>query len=188
VLTFDVYVGTDRTHSVVFATARQNATRITRQVKAPDLTFEWVGGSGVGAARTFRSAEDPTTEGLWGFRREGFKDRRDSSDTTVLDQQAATDLLAKAGQTIVAVEPIDGLPNLRYGVDYMLGDTVTIRTRAGISTAKAIREVKIECTPDLITRFAPAVADPLTPGVDDLFVFNRVRNLEVDTYEAQAAT
>jgi hypothetical protein len=188
VLTFDVYVGTDRTHTVVFATSRQNATRITRQVKAPDLTFEWVGGSGVGAARTFRSAEDTTTEGLWGFRREGFKDRRDSSDTTVLDQQASTDLAAKAGQTVVAVEPIDGLPNLRYGVDYMLGDIVTVRTRSGISTAKAIREVKIECSPDVITRFAPAVSDPLTPGVDDLFVFNRVRNLEVDTYEAQAAT
>lgn len=187
VLTFDLNAGVDRSASVVFAIARSNVTRIKRVVSSPGLTFEWVGGQGVGVARTFRSAENATAEALWGFRREVFRDRRDTNDTTVLDGQAAEDLAAKASNTAVQVEPLDGFP-LRYGVDYALGDIVTVRTQSGISIVKAVREVKVEIDPTNICQFSPTIADPLTPGVDDLFVFNRVSNLETDLASTQAAT
>lgn len=187
VLTFDVSAGVDRRSTVVFAIARSNVSKIKRVVSSPGLTFEWVGGSGVGTARTFRSAENTTAEALWGFRREVFRDRRDTGDTTVLDGQASEDLTAKASNTAVQVEPIDGAP-LRYGVDYALGDTVTVRTQSGLSIVKAVREVKVDIDPTTITQFSPTIADPLTPGVDDLFVFNRVSNLEGDVASQQAAT
>lgn len=185
VLTFDVYVGTTR-DEIVFTTRRNNATRIRRRMTAPTVTFEWVGGQGIGAARTFRNAEDSGQSSVWDFRREAFKDRRDTADTTVLDQQGAEDIDAGASNTMVEVDPVEG--QWEYGEDYELGDLVSVLTRGGILVQKAIRQVTVECSPQVITRFSPSIGDPLTPGVDDLYVFKRVRNLEVDTNDGFAGT
>lgn len=189
VLVFDVRAGVDRHASagLTFGIGRSNASLVRRVRRAPEITYEWVGGTGVGAARTFRTAEDAATAALWGRRREGFRDRRDTVSSAALDQQGAEDLLARAAQTIIAVEALDA-GQIRYGVDYLLGDTVGVEVPGGDVVRKVVREVQVDCTPDDVTRVRPQIGDPLTPGVDDLFVFQRVRNLEWDAADLASGT
>lgn len=175
-LVFDVYVPQDLTRSIVFSLARKNAVRVRRNERAPELTFEWVGGQGDGVARTFVSGGDAAAEARWGFRREILRDRRDTNDLAVMNQQLAEDLATKAAALSLEVDPLD-LEPAQFGVDYQLGDIVTAITASGLVVTRQIREVRIECTPDNVVTFRPLLADPLTPSPEDLSMFGDVRDL-----------
>lgn len=182
---FDVATPTDRSAVVHFGIERGTVRRVVRSERAPSLTFEWVGGQGEGVARTFVSATDSASSVRWGMRREAIRDRRDTNDVDVLAAQAAEDLAAGASSRAVLVDPIDGA-EYSYGIDYTLGDYVTVRTR-GELIVQAIRAVTIEIDGDKVVSFTPLVADPFTPPPKELAVFGQVRDLRsrIVTQEAR---
>lgn len=172
---FDVTVPKDRSAEVHFGIARGTARRVVRSERAPTLNFEWVGGQGEGVARQFVGGGDAASMLRWKMRREEIRDRRDTNDTAVLEAQLAEDLAAGASSRAYLVEPIDG-GEYAYGVDYRLGDFVTVRTRNGL-IVQGIREVTVEIDADRVVTFTPLVADPFTPPPTDLAVFGQVRAL-----------
>lgn len=185
-LVFDTYTPRDLTRTIVISARRGTASRVRRTHQAPRLTFEWVGLQGEGTARVFRSGGDTAAQLAWGFRREALRDRRDTNDTAVGDQQLAEDLATEAEQLAVEVDPVDVVA-ARFGVDYRLGDLVTGVTAAGMVIARQIREVRIECTPAEVVTFRPLLADPLTPGPEELAAYGRIRDLasRVEQQEAR---
>ena len=92
-------------------------------VTAPTVTSVLVAGQGQGADRTIK--EHTADSGDWGLRIEQFQDRRDTDDAGELEA-AGVDTLAEgaagASATVETTEPA----GLRYGTDFLLGDTVTV--------------------------------------------------------------
>lgn len=172
---FDVRVPADRSAEVHFGIARGTARRIVRSERAPTVNFEWVGGQGEGTARQFVGGGDSASQVLWKMRREEIRDRRDTNDTAVLQAQLAEDLAAGASSRAFLVEPIDGA-EYTYGVDYQLGDYVTVRTGNGL-IVQGIREVTIDVGAENVVTFTPLVSDPFTSPPKELAVFGQVRDL-----------
>lgn len=185
-LVFDVYVPRDLRRFVVISIARGTAIRARRSERAPTLTYEYVGLQGEGTARVFVEGGDTASQIRWGFRREVLRDRRDTNDVAVGQQQLAEDLATQAAAVAMEVDPIDTIA-AQFGVDYQLGDLVTAVGADGSLVAKQIREVQIECTPEDVVRFRPVLADPLTPSPDDLAMFGDLRDLSsrLTTQEAR---
>lgn len=61
-----------------------------------------------------------------------------------MDQAAEEALTSGAGQGSLAISPID-IPQLRYGRDYQVGDTVSAMVRESWMT-DVVREVTLTCT------------------------------------------
>src|SRR5690606_19816788 len=77
----------------------------------------------------------------WGRRVEAFKDQRDTDDADELEQSAVEQLdegAASASATFVAGD----VPGLRFGVDYRLGDTVSVEIGRAI-VSEPVRQVEL---------------------------------------------
>lgn len=105
---------------------------------APGVTRVIVGGKGDLVARKFvasTSAESLAAEALWGRRIERFVDQRSDNLTSAL-QQAGQELLAEQGYTYASVQAIPSEDSsLTFGVDYGLGDLITIEVEGVESTS-----------------------------------------------------
>lgn len=136
-----VRVPADRSRSVRFL---PNAGLADYDVKvtAPSTTVALVGGQGEGTARQiyFRAQ---TSE--WGRRREVFQDRRDTADVDEL-AKAADETLAEAGETASGTFAVTEGRYRRFGVDYQLGDTVTVGLPGGGEIVDGVRAVELAWT------------------------------------------
>lgn len=124
-LVFSVYQPTDRSASVRFSPAIGNVTRSTYGRRAAVTNAVIVGGGGEGTLRTFEVVLDPTSMALWGMRLESFKDQRQTTDVSELIQAGQEELDERADQVSLNVEAVD-IDAVRYGVSYVLGDTVGV--------------------------------------------------------------
>jgi hypothetical protein len=128
-LEFQVYVPTDRSASVRMDIDNNQLTRTEYAYVGPKGTRAIVGGAGEAEDRIFyegTSTESLAAESTWGRRIETFLDDRGTKVQADLDQ-AAQEFLVDNGKTIVtlAVTPSDET-NMRYGIDWNLGDKVTV--------------------------------------------------------------
>lgn len=129
-LQFQTFVGTDRAGEVRFDLDNGALARIAYTVAAPGITDVLVAGQGEGADRTIivrNSAESLAAATAWGRKKRVVKDQRDTDDTAEL-QQAGDELLAENGatQALTKLIPTDSTGELQYGVDWSLGDLVTV--------------------------------------------------------------
>ncbi len=155
---FRVYRPRDLTRAGRFALVLGNVTDLDWALAAPKATVVIGGGQGDLEARTFVAAEDQAAADRWHRRIETFHDARAEGDPAKLQQDVETKL-AEAGETAQAkISPRDG-PNLRYGIDYGLGDRITVEAAPARTVTGVIREVEITVTPDG-TRYEPRVGDP----------------------------
>jgi hypothetical protein len=128
-LVFECYTPTNRTSTVRLDIANDLLTETTYSVQRPKFTRAIVGGQGDGTARAFLEQSNTASlaaETSWGRRIEAFVDARDAADSTSL-QTAGNSALSTDGKAIVsaAVKPTDDSTML-FGVDWYLGDTVTV--------------------------------------------------------------
>lgn len=128
-LVFEVYQPTDRSSTVRLDVANDLLSESAYSVQRPKFTRAIVGGQGDGTARAFlerTTAASLAAETAWGRRIEAFVDARDGADSTTL-QTAGDSALATDGKPIVSasVKPTDDSTML-FGVDWFLGDTVTV--------------------------------------------------------------
>lgn len=149
-LKFRVYVPTDRSASIRMDVFNNKLASSEYSYTGPRATRAIVGGSGEEVDRVFYegfSTESIATEIVWGRRIETFLDDRSSETTGALDQKAQ-ELLLDNGKTIVtlAVQPTDDV-NMRYGVDWFLGDIVTVVVNE-IEAVAVVTEVGISIEND----------------------------------------
>ena len=129
VLEFKVYQPQDKTADVRMDIANDTLSSTKYSYSVPGATLAIVAGQGTDEFRLFRevtTAESTTAQTTWGRRIETFIDER---STDVEDElfQAGEEKLAEEGKTLISLEvtPSSDL-TMEYGVDWNLGDKVTV--------------------------------------------------------------
>jgi hypothetical protein len=120
-----LYAPEDKSGTVVFSLERGTLASFSYKRTAPTMTYAIVGGDGEGTARTFSEKANGSLQALWGRIEDDLVDSRNGNSAAELSQSADQALAEGAGTTSLSVTPID-LDTQRYGVDYMLGDKVTV--------------------------------------------------------------
>jgi hypothetical protein len=148
-LTFQTYATADKSAAVRFDV--DNGTLASSKVAtaAPTVTRTVVGGQGDGTARTMQevtSTASLAAETAWGRRIEQFIDQRQTNDAAQLTA-AGNDALAQGGLSQFAMQltPADDTAWV-YGVDYSLGDIVTVVVRNGGTDPLAATELSTMVT------------------------------------------
>lgn len=179
-LVFTVYQPVNRSASVRFDDELGNLRAFTYSERAPSGgNFIVVGGGGEDIARVFVTGGDAASITRFG-RIEAFQDRRDTTDTTELEQARDTTLSEGAAVSAVGVTPQD-TRGVAYGSDYGLGDKVAV-VIDGVTLTEVVREVGISITPDG-AMVLPVVGTPneTDPRATALFQARR----QIDALKAQ---
>lgn len=147
-LQFQVYEPTDRSGTARFAFRLGNLTDANYTTTPPTCTRAVVVAGGQTSPRQCKTYDraDPLFPGLT---IEQFVDLTSVDTASVdlaaqMDQAAEEALTSGAGQGSLAISPID-IPQLRYGRDYQVGDTVSAMVRDSWMT-DVVREVTLTCT------------------------------------------
>lgn len=168
VLEFQAYATTDRTGTVKFGMNLGNLAGYDYELTAPTANYIYVLGGGEGTARVVRERADWSSIATWG-RIEKTIDRRDTTDTTELDQTGDEALVEHGQRTNLSITPIDS-PQLLFGNDYDLGDRVSVALDSG-EIQDLIQQVTIKLDPDG-QRETPGVG---TDHADVLGIFRTFR-------------
>lgn len=149
-LVFDVYEPSDVSAFVRMDVDNGLLSSSEYVYTAPALTRAIVGGPGEAVERLFyegTTAESTTAESGWARRIERFVDARGGNEAGALEQ-TADEALVDDGKTRVelAVTPSNS-ETMRYGVDWDLGDTVTVVVNELEATA-VVTEVGIAIDSD----------------------------------------
>jgi hypothetical protein len=126
-------------------------------LKAPTVTRVIVGGAGEGTARTFGQFIDAARETAFGFKREQFRDARNSEAGADLSEDAAEVFEEGAPKASVQCELAES-SWFRYRVQYQVGDVVTVQV-GPVSVTDVIRQVVIRDAPGEGVRVTPSVGD-----------------------------
>jgi hypothetical protein len=175
VLSFEVFAPVDRTVTAVLSPMLGTLRGFEFHVDPPETNYVIVAGQGEGTARAFVERGDSASVLEWG-RVESFRDRRDTAVADELYQAADEELAEKAQRAALAATPID-TEQVRYGVDYDLGDRVTVVvTRERSTTVSSprdleplvtmqdvVRAVRVRLTPDRVEEVEPVVGTPEAP-------------------------
>lgn len=122
-LTVAVRGRVDRRRAVRFR-PEQGLARASAGVKAPTANVVLVAGGGQGTERVIK--QYTSAEIGWGGRKIAvLRDRRDTTDLDEIDKTGAEELAAGA-QSALATFDVTETDEHVLGVDYMLGDTVTV--------------------------------------------------------------
>lgn len=147
-LQFQVYEPTDRSGTAKFAFRLGNLTDANYSTTPPTCTRAVVVAGGQSSPRQCKTYDrsDPLFPGLT---IEQFVDLTSVDTASVdlaaqMDQAAEEALTSGAGQGALSISPID-IPQLQYGRDYQVGDTVSAMVRESWLT-DVVREVTLTCT------------------------------------------
>jgi hypothetical protein len=161
-LVFKCYLPTDRSGTIRMDMDNQKLSSAQYSYSSAKATRVIVGGQGEDEWRRFveaSSTQSEDAENTWGRRIEVFKDNRNSRDNLILDQ-AGQELLIDQGKTIVemSVTPSDDI-NMKFGVDWYLGDKVTIVVQ-DIEAQAVVTEIGLAIAEDGV-RIGATVGAPI---------------------------
>ena len=161
-LVFEVYEPTDRSDTIRMDLQNRKLSSSSYSYGTAKVTRAIVAGSGEAESRIFlerTNTDSLAAESTWGRRIEVFKDARQSDGTDELNT-AGDELLADVGKTIVemSVSPSDD-QTMIYGVDWFLGDRVTVVANDIESTA-VVTEIGILVSSDGV-RIGATVGTPV---------------------------
>lgn len=182
VLQFQVYSPTDRTDSVKFAVGLKNLASYVYESTAPDGNYIYVGASGTGTSRVISEYPDSDSIAAWDRIEGPFTDNRGTSDPVQLAHTGKEALTQHGEQATLSITPIE-TTTLKYGVNYFLGDKVTVQLDDDVSSTYAtpgqvkdiLRSVVIHLTVDGPQTVTPAVGTPVRNDI--AAVFRRMKDL-----------
>lgn len=179
-LQFTVYPLVDRTATITFSEQNGTLAGFDYSADAPEATYIYCGGGGEGTARTIKEGGDSELAATWG-RWEKFRDRRDTTDSTEMDQAITDELVNSGEKTGLSLTPID-TDGQSYGTHYGMGDRVTA-VIDGVEIQESVREVVLTYTPSGPQTVVPVIGTPGTPAVLGVFAavkdaLSRTRRLE----------
>ena len=159
---FSVYEPVDRSSTVRMDIQNRQLSNATYSYGTAKVTRAIVAGKGEAETRLFverSNADSLNAEIAWARRIEVFHDARSASGTSELNS-AGDELLVDKGKTVVemSVTPTDDT-RMVYGLDWFLGDTVTIVANEVEATA-VVTEVGIQVSEDGV-RIGATVGTPL---------------------------
>lgn len=140
-LTFEVYQPADRSASVKFSPELGTLADFDYREEDPEANYVYVGGGGEGTARVVVERQDAASIVEYG-RREVFRDRRDTTDSTELLQAGLEELVDKGARSGMSLSPIQ-TQGLRWPRDYDLGDIVTVVVD-GVPIVDRVQELRLE--------------------------------------------
>jgi hypothetical protein len=193
-LQFQVFEPIDRSSSVVFGPTFGNLESFDYAAQAPTANYIYVGGGGEGTSRVIAPDGDWASIGKWG-RREAFRDRRDTSDATILNQTITEELIKQGEQQSLSIVPAEYEPAAaftgetftpyRLGVDYNVGDIISINVD-GLRISERVQSSEIKVAgPSLTSKPLIGTSNASDPEFPD--IFNTVRDLarQVKTLQAR---
>lgn len=141
-VTCEVYATVDRSATVRFARSLGNLRSVTYETETARVTAALVAGQGEGAARELVERVDSAYEAA-GDRVEDLVDRRDSADTTVLQQAGDARLVEGGPAARLGTVTVD-TPGQRYGTDYQLGDLAAVEPVPGLLIVQPVQAVQLQ--------------------------------------------
>ena len=123
-LQFQVWQPVDHSADVVFGRGLDNLGDYSFTQTRPTANYIVCGGGGEDTARVIREGSDATSITAWG-QVTMFRDRRDTSDTALMDQTIAEEL-TKGGALTAVTADLLSLPGRSWPGDFALGDQVTV--------------------------------------------------------------
>ena len=159
---FSIYEPVDRSDTIRLDIQNRQLSNANYSYGTAKVTRAIVAGRGEAQDRIFierTSTDSLNAEIAWARRIEVFHDARQSEDTDELNT-AGDELLVDKGKTVVemSVTPTDDT-KMVYGVDWFLGDTVTIVAN-NIEATAVVTEVGIQVASDGV-RIGATVGTPL---------------------------
>jgi hypothetical protein len=149
ILRAQITTSSDLAATVRFSADLSNLVGWTYRDEAPTVTHALAAGSGDLHLRLRKLAvtADPLAT-QWGRQIWSYVDRRDSDDPAEL-QQAAQDALAEGGPTVSLQVQLTDSQAATYGVDWGLGDRITVHVGlpggpASASVSDVVREISFE--------------------------------------------
>lgn len=128
-LEFKVYQPADKSGFIRMDIANDTLSSTKFSYSAPSATVAIVAGEGTEDERIFQQVTTTASteaEDAWGRRIEAFLDQRNSADSNELTQ-AGLEKLAEDGSTQISLEVVPSSDlTMEYGVDWDLGDRVTV--------------------------------------------------------------
>lgn len=177
-LVFEIYKGEDKSKGqhdnphVIFSDQYCNLENITHSQNNQVLkNVAYVGGQGEGLDRTFITVGDDSLTGL--ERREMFVDAKDVQKEDGMSDADYIQLLTTRGNEKLTSNSVaesieidvNPLGNFKYGIDYDLGDIVTINKASwGIETKMRITEVS-EIYEGASAKIVPTFGTPLATTI-----------------------
>jgi len=167
-LEFQVYPTRDLTTTAIFSAEYGNLRAYDYRRGVPPGTYLYVLGGGDLTARAIIEGGDAAAIVAW-RRREQAVDARNTADVAELAIQRDKELLDRRADTGLSVTPLDA-PGLAFGVDYGLGDRVTVVVD-GTPIREVVREVRITLDTQGGETLVPSVLSPgaVAPTVDALY-------------------
>src|SRR5699024_5310877 len=106
----------------------------------PEVTKVLVAGQGQYEERTLKLVEGNTND--WGTNRIVFQDRRDTDELDDLIEAGEETLADNAETASISVDLVD-TPNMLFGVDFHIGDLVTVQLANGATIVDGVQEVEL---------------------------------------------
>jgi hypothetical protein len=124
-LTFRMFQPHNLADLAKFGREMGNLTSFEYVQEAPHTDVAVVGGGGDLTARVFVEVVDGVSRNIWHVRSEAFVDRRDTSDFTEMTQAGTEEVVKNGPMSGLTLKTMD-TPTLTFGIDYGLGDLVSI--------------------------------------------------------------
>ena len=106
----------------------------------PEVTKVLVAGQGEGDERTLILMEG--NENDWGTNRIVFKDQRQTDELDELEEAGLEELADNAETASISVDLVD-TPSNRFGVDFHIGDLVTVQLANGATIVDGVQEAEL---------------------------------------------
>ncbi|MEV4974454.1 siphovirus ReqiPepy6 Gp37-like family protein [Streptomyces scopuliridis] len=146
---FGCYAPADRTGTARFSLGLGNLRSLSFKASAPVATHVLVAGTETegATARAFVERADTAAAALW-WRTEAYLDGGADTDANgELTAAGNAELAEGAAPVELATATVD-TPDLRAGIDYGLGDRVTVALPHGLEVADLVRSIHLQATPD----------------------------------------
>jgi hypothetical protein len=170
---FVVYQPSDLTASIRFSRGLSNLQMLKYAPQAPTCTVAIVGGDGTGSSRTIRERVNSSAVTRYG-RIVKWINQGSTADTTVMDQAGDQALADGAESAQVTFSAIDTDVN-QYGVNYALGDQVTVEVWPGFDISAVVRAVTLTADPTTGEVLTPLIGTDA--AIKDSRILRELRSL-----------
>ncbi|MGW1546606.1 siphovirus ReqiPepy6 Gp37-like family protein [Streptomyces sp. NPDC002346] len=146
---FETYAPADLTRTARFSTGLGNLRSLQYKLSAPAATHVLVAGTepDSGTTRTYLERSDTGAAATW-WRVEKYLDGGADTDADGELTTAGDAELAEAGTSVELATTTVDTEDLRAGIDYDLGDRVTVALPHGLEVTDVVRSIHLQATPD----------------------------------------
>lgn len=183
---FGCYAPADLTGAARFSLGLGNLRSLRYSASAPEATHVLVAGSETkgSTARTFVERSNTAAAAAW-WRVERYLDGSSETDADGELTAAGRAELAEAAAPVELATVTVDTPGLRAGIDYGLGDRVSVALPHGLEVADVVRSIHLQATPDSGEYVSAVVGSPAATTDPQLVRLVRTLNRRLGRLETR---